>query len=113
MTQYHPLGYRVLVEPLNLCSLEDSALWTPPETRQKFKACRVVQLGDGFQHGRKKRPPMEISEGQCVLVDLSMGHKDVELNGRQLKLVSYHDVVARIEHQPESAAPPTGNAAIC
>lgn len=97
--KYRPLGYRVLVEPLNLNPLEDSWIWTPPETRQKFKACRVVKIGVGWRHGRdeRKRTPMEIQNEDIVLVDLSMGNKEIVMDGKKLLLVSYHDVVARID----------------
>jgi co-chaperonin GroES (HSP10) len=93
------LGYRVLVEPVESDITLDTKFWIPEESRQKFKVFRVVQLGVNWGHGiyKGKRYPMEIKAGDRVLVDTSKGFQDMPFGKIKMRLVSYHDVVARLE----------------
>lgn len=98
------LGYRVLVQPIELDLTQDSAhVFIPEDLRQKFGCYEVVQLGVGFGHAvydNMNRPPMEIKKGDKVLIDTSKGSqgvKEMSIGKYEFKLVSYWDVLAILE----------------
>lgn len=93
--RYRLLGYRAICEPLNVDAIRDSWLWMPEESRSKFKAFRVLQVGTYKLTSR--RPAAEVVAGNAVLVDCSMGGVEIKEGNKKLRLVSLHDVAAILE----------------
>lgn len=89
------MGYRLLVEPLENKSLATSWLWVPEQLREKVQHCRIVQKG--IFRVTKKRPAMEVSVGQEILVDLEWNSQVVQDGDRTLKIISYRDAIAILD----------------
>lgn len=85
-----PLDDRLLIEPLEADEKTSSGLYIPDTAKEKPRMGRVIAVGTDEDLNEK------IKEGNKVLF-AKYGGDEVEMNGREYKLLQRSDILAIIE----------------
>jgi len=90
------MGY-VLVEPSEAESKTASGIILPESAQEKPAQGKVVALGDDmvFENGKTLKCP--VSVGQTVVYK-KWGGDEIKLEGKELKLVKFDDLMAILEN---------------
>jgi chaperonin GroES len=91
-----PLDDRIVVEPLEAEEKTPGGILLPDTAKQKPQQGKVIAVGPGRTTDDGKRLPLNVAVGDIVLFGKYSG-SDVEVNGKELKILRESDVLAKLE----------------
>jgi chaperonin GroES len=91
-----PLDDRVVVEPLEAEEKTAGGILLPDTAKQKPQRGRVLAVGPGKMRDSGDRSVVAVKNGDEVLFGKYSG-SDIEVNGKELKILRESDILARIE----------------
>jgi len=92
----HPLGDRVVVEPLEGEERTESGLFIPETAKEKPQKGTIVAIGPGARNEEGERIPMDVKVGDVVLF-AKYGGTEIKIDGKELKILKEADILAVIE----------------
>ncbi len=95
-TKIKPIGNHVLVEPAEEKEVKKGGIIIPDTAKEKPTAGVVRAVGPGKLDDDGKRIPIEVKEGDRVLIT-KYGGTEVKLNGKELKILHSDDILAVVE----------------
>ena len=90
-----PLDDRVVVEPLEAEEKSAGGILLPDSAKQKPQRGRIVATGPGKINDKGERLALAVTKGDEVVYGKYSG-SDVEVNGRELKILRESDILAKI-----------------
>lgn len=89
------MGY-VLVEPLEASSKTASGIYLPESAQEKPAQGTVLAVGDEmiFDNGKSIKSPVKVGE---KVVYKKWGGDEIKVDGKELKLVKFDDLMAILE----------------
>ena len=90
-----PLDDRVVVEPLEAEEKSAGGILLPDSAKQKPQRGRIVATGPGKLNDKGERLSLAVVKGDEVFYGKYSG-SDVEVNGRELKILREGDILAKI-----------------
>ena len=97
MTQtIRPIGDRILVEAVEEKETKKGGIIIPDIAKEKPMECRVVALGTGKTDDNGKKVPFEMKKGDRLLVG-KYGGTEIQLEGKEYKVLNAEDVLAVLE----------------
>ena len=90
-----PLEDRVVVEPLEAEEKSAGGIYIPEAAKQKPQRGTVLAVGPGRRTESGELIPVSVSAGDVVVYGRYAGN-DVEVNGRDLKVMRESDLLAKI-----------------
>src|SRR5438034_8499751 len=90
-----PLDDRVVVEPLEAEEKTTGGILLPDTAKQKPQQGKVIAVGPGKLSDKGSRLPLGLKVGDTVLYG-KYGGSDVEVNGRELKILRESDILAKL-----------------
>ena len=91
-----PLGDRVLVEPIEEKEVKKGDIIVPDTAKEKPTEGIVRAVGPGKLDEDGKRIPMEVKEGDRVLIT-KYGGTEIKLEDKDYKILSSEDVLGLLE----------------
>jgi chaperonin GroES len=91
-----PLGARVLVEPIAEKEVKKSGIIIPDSAKEKPTEAIVRAVGPGEFDDNGKRIPLELKEGDRVLIS-KYGGTEVKIDNKEYKVLSKDDILAVVE----------------
>src|SRR5262245_42309868 len=90
-----PLDDRVVVEPTEAEEKTAGGILLPDTAKQKPQQGKVVAVGPGKLDDNGNRTALAVKVGDTVLYGKYSG-SDVEVNGRELKILRESDILAKL-----------------
>ena len=91
-----PLGDRILVEPIEEKEVKKGGVIIPDTAKEKPTEGIVRAVGPGTLGDDGKRIPIEVKEGDRVLIT-KYGGTEIKLDDREYKILSSEDVLGLLE----------------
>jgi chaperonin GroES len=91
-----PLGSRVLVEPVAEQEVKRGGIIIPDSAKEKPTEAIVRAVGPGDFDETGKRIPLEVKEGDRVLIS-KYGGTEVKIEDKEYKVLSKDDILAVVE----------------
>ena len=91
-----PLGARVLVEPVAEQETKRGGIIIPDSAREKPTEAIVRAVGPGEIDDKGNRVPLEVREGDRVLIS-KYGGTEVKIDNKEYKVLSKDDILAVVE----------------
>jgi chaperonin GroES len=91
-----PLGARVLVEPVEEKEVKRGGIIIPDSAKEKPTEAIVRAVGPGEVDEKGNRVPLEVKEGDRVLIS-KYGGTDIKLDNKEYKVLSKDDILAVVE----------------
>ena len=91
-----PLGDHVLVEPAEENEVKKGGIIIPDTAKEKPTEGIVRAIGSGKREDDGKVTPLEVKEGDRVLMT-KYGGTEVKLDGKEYKLLRSDDILAVVE----------------
>jgi len=95
-THVRPLRDRVLVEPVEEKDVKKGGIIIPDTAKEKPTEGIVRAVGPGKLDEDGKRIPMEVKEGDRVLIT-RYGGTEIKLDDKEYKILSSEDVLGLLE----------------
>lgn len=90
-----PLEDRVVVEPLEAEEKTAGGIYIPEAAKQKPQRGTILAVGPGRRTDSGELIPVSVSAGDVVVYGRYAGN-DVEVDGRELKVMRESDLLAKI-----------------
>jgi chaperonin GroES len=90
-----PLDDRIVVEALEAEEVTTGGILLPDTAKQKPQRGKVLAIGPGKANDDGKRSAVAVTIGDEILFGRYAGN-DVEINGRELKIMRESDVLAKV-----------------
>lgn len=91
-----PLGSRVLVEPVAEQEVKRGGIIIPDTAKEKPTEAIVRAVGPGEIDENGRRVPLEVKEGDRVLIS-KYGGTEVKIDNKEFKVLSKDDLLAVVE----------------
>ncbi len=91
-----PLGARVLVEPVAEQEIKRGGIIIPDTAKEKPTEAIVRAVGPGEIDEKGNRIPLDVKEGDRVLIS-KYGGTEIKLNNKEYKVLSKDDILAVVE----------------
>lgn len=91
-----PLGDKIVVEVIEEPQTTASGIVLPDTAKEKSQRGKVLAVGSGKMLDNGQRTPLEVSEGDTI-VFAKYGGTEVNLDGKELMILSERDVHAIVE----------------
>jgi len=91
-----PLGARVLVEPVAEQEVKRGGIIIPDTAKEKPTEAIVRAVGPGEIDEKGNRIPLDVKEGDRVLIS-KYGGTEIKLNNKEYKVLSKDDILAVVE----------------
>ena len=91
-----PLGARVVVEPVAEQEVKKNGIIIPDAAKEKPTEAIVRAVGPGDFDENGKRIPLEVKEGDRVLIS-KYGGTEVKIENKEYKVLSKDDILAVVE----------------
>ena len=91
-----PIGDRVLVQHIEEKEQVRGGIIIPDSAKEKPTEAIVRAVGPGEVDDSGKRVPLEVKEGDRVLIS-KYGGTEIKLDGREYKILNADDVLAILE----------------
>jgi len=91
-----PLGDHVLVEPVEEIEIKPGGIIIPDAAKEKPTEGIVRAVGPGKRDEDGKRIPMEVKEGDRVLIT-KYGGTEIKLEDKEYKILNSGDLLAALE----------------
>ena len=95
-TKIKPIGDHVLVEPAEEKEVKKGGIIIPDTAKEKPTEGVVRAVGPGKLDDDGKRIPIEVKEGDRVLIT-KYGGTEVKLNGKEFKILRSDDLLTIVE----------------
>ncbi len=95
-TTLKPLGDKVIVEVIEEPQTTASGIVLPDTAKEKSQRGKVLAVGSGKLLDNGERVPLEVKEGD-VIVFAKYGGTEVNLDGRELMILSERDIHAIVK----------------
>jgi len=95
-TKIKPIGDHVLVEPAEEKEVKKGGIIIPDTAKEKPTEGVVRAVGPGKLDDDGKRIPIEVKEGDRVLIT-KYGGTEVKLDGKEFKILRSDDLLAIVE----------------
>lgn len=92
-----PLDDRIVVEPSDAEEKTAGGILLPDNAKQKPQQGKVVAAGPGKLNDKGERMALAVKVGDTVLFGKYSGN-EVEVGGRELKILRESDVLAKVTH---------------
>ena len=96
MVNLRPLDDRIVVEVLEAEEKTAGGIFLPDTAKEKPQRGKVVAVGAGHLNKEGKRNAMTLGKGDVVMFGKYAG-SDVEVDGKELKILRESEVLLRIE----------------
>ena len=95
MTQFKPLGDRVLVKPIKKeeSKTKSGIIISDSMTQSQKVQGEVVEVGTGIFSQSGERIPMTVTRGDIVLYEKGQGTNEIELGDEKLLLFNEHQLI--------------------
>lgn len=90
-----PLGDRVLVEPMEDKEMKKGGIIIPDTAKEKPQEGKVIAVGQGKLDDNGKRVPMNVKEGDRVLMP-KYGGTEVKIGDREFQIVREEELLGVI-----------------
>ncbi len=90
-----PLDDRIVVEPLEAEETTPGGIVLPDTAKEKPQRGKVLAVGPGRLMDNGKRTEMSVAVGDEVIFGKYSG-TDIELEGKELKIIRESDVLAKV-----------------
>jgi chaperonin GroES len=90
-----PLDDRIVVEPLEAEEKTPGGILLPDTAKQKPQRGRVLAVGPGKLRDNGERSVVAVAKGDEVLYG-RYGGSDIEIDGREIKILRESDILAKI-----------------
>lgn len=91
-----PLGARILVEPVAEQEIKRGGIIIPDSAKEKPTEAIVRAVGPGEIDDKGNRVPLDVKEGDRVLIS-KYGGTEIKLDNKEYKVLSKDDVLAVVE----------------
>ena len=91
-----PLGDKIVVEVIDEPQTTASGIVLPDSAKEKSQRGKVVAVGSGKLLDNGERVALEVTEGDTV-VFAKYGGTEIDLDGRELMILSERDVHAIVD----------------
>ncbi len=91
-----PLGARILVEPVAEHEVKRGGIIIPDSAKEKPTEAIVRAVGPGEVDQKGNRIPLEVKEGDRVLIS-KWGGTDVKIDNKEYKVLGKDDILAVVE----------------
>ena len=91
-----PLGARILVEPVAEQEVKRGGIIIPDSAKEKPTEAIVRAVGPGEIDEKGNRVPLDVKEGDRVLIS-KYGGTEIKLENKEYKVLSKDDVLAVVE----------------
>ncbi|MGR3952429.1 MAG: co-chaperone GroES [Chlamydia sp.] len=91
-----PLSNRVLLRRLEAEETAKGGIILPETAKKKQEMAAVIAIGPGKKDTNNQIIPMEVKEGDVVLIDKYSG-QEVTIQGEELVIIRADDIIAIIE----------------
>lgn len=91
-----PLGDHILVEPVEEKEVKKGGIIIPDTAKEKPREGIVRAVGTGKRDDEGKIVPLEVKEGDRVLMT-KYGGTEIKLEGKDYKLLRSDDILAIVE----------------
>ena len=91
-----PLGARVVVEPVEAQEVRRGGIIIPDSAKEKPMEAIVRAVGPGDVDDSGNRIPLEVKEGDRVLIS-KYGGTEVKIENKEYKVLSKEDILAVVE----------------
>ena len=91
-----PLGARILVEPVSEQEVKRGGIIIPDSAKEKPTEAIVRAVGPGEVDEKGNRVPLDVKEGDRVLIS-KYGGTEIKLDNKEYKVLSKDDVLAVVE----------------
>jgi len=91
-----PLGDRVLVQPVEEKELKKGGVIIPDTAKEKPTEGIVRAVGTGKRDEEEKKIPIEVKEGDRVMIT-NFGGTEIRLDDKDYKILNCEDVLAILE----------------
>jgi chaperonin GroES len=91
-----PLGARVVVEPVSEQEIKRNGIIIPDSAKEKPTEAIVRAVGPGELDQKGNRVPLEVKEGDRVLIS-KYGGTEIKVGDKELKVLSKDDLLAVVE----------------
>lgn len=91
-----PLGARILVEPVAEQEVKRGGIIIPDSAKEKPTEAIVRAVGPGEVDQKGNRIPLEVKEGDRVLIS-KWGGTDVKIDNKEYKVLGKDDILAVVE----------------
>jgi chaperonin GroES len=96
LTNFHPLGNRVLLRRLEQEEKLKGGIILPDSAKKKQEQAEVMAIGPGKKDKAGKLIPMPVKVGEIVLIEKYSG-QEITLNDQEYVIVKADDLIAIIE----------------
>jgi chaperonin GroES len=90
-----PLDDRIVVEPLEAAEKSAGGILLPDTAKQKPQRGRVLAVGPGKLNDKGERLTLAVVKGDEVIYGRYAGN-DIEVEGREIKIMRESDILAKI-----------------
>ncbi|MSR32554.1 MAG: co-chaperone GroES [Gemmataceae bacterium] len=95
LIKVRPLDDRVIVEPLEAEDKSAGGILLPDAAKQKPQRGRVLAVGPGRLRDDGQRTAVAVAKGDEVVYGRYAG-SDVEVDGREIKILRESDILAKL-----------------
>lgn len=88
----HPLGDRVLVEPLKEDEQKKGGIIIPDTAKEKPQQGKVIAVGTGKLDDNGKVIPFHVKKGDKVLMP-KYGGTEIKIDGKELQILREEDIL--------------------
>ncbi|MFH0953322.1 MAG: co-chaperone GroES [Verrucomicrobiota bacterium] len=88
----HPLGDRVLVEPLKEDEQKKGGIIIPDTAKEKPQQGKVIAVGTGKLDDNGKLIPFHVKKGDKVLMP-KYGGTEIKIDGKELQILREEDIL--------------------
>ena len=91
-----PLGYRVLVHPVEQEEVKKGGIIIPDTAKEKPQEGKVVAVGPGKRDDNGKLIPMDVKKGDRVLYS-KYGGTEIKIDGKDYLIMREDDILGVLE----------------
>ncbi len=96
MTEFEPLGDRILVKQTEAADKTSGGIVLPDQARQKPKEGIVVSIGPGKLLENGDRLPMSVAEGDYIVFSEHVG-QPLSIDDEEHLIMSSEDVIGKVK----------------
>ena len=92
----HPLGDRVLVEPVKEEEVKKGGIIIPDTAKEKPQQGKVIAVGTGKLDEKGNKIPFNVKKGDKVLMP-KYGGTEIKLDGKEYQIMREEDILGVLE----------------
>jgi len=92
----HPLGDRVLVEPVKEEEVKKGGIIIPDTAKEKPQQGKVIAVGTGKIDEKGNKIPFNVKKGDKVLMP-KYGGNEIKMDGKEYQIMREEDILGVLE----------------